>query len=278
MTVGQRVRISPLDSTPRASWRERNRLWRLRMAVVVLTATAAFACTVPTASTPFQIFSLPSPPVFIAQPPSPEEEALAAEEAQRRAAAAEDARAEAEADRTSRELLCATVGLDRGTLATGAEAARVEGAIAAFEAAAACDLQGAALLGALASAGEWKLVYASSLVPPAAAQSDGDDGGGLLMPGGGGMVVVGDDERLLMLAKVLSLPSGLGVGVGRIAQRIWVSGDEARLADDVSLRFPAPWPLPRLEVTATLHSSLQVTLAFAPALTLVRTALAPASE
>jgi len=93
------------------------------------------------------------------------------------------------------------------------------------------------------------------------------------------MVVGGDDERLLMLAKVLSLPSGLGVGVGRIAQRIWVSGDEARLADDVSLRFPAPWPLPRLEVTATLHSSLQVTLqALAPALTLVRTALAPASE
>ena len=245
------------------------------MAVVVLTATAAFACTVPTASTPFQLFSLPSPPVFIAQPPSPEEEALAAEEAQRRAAAAEDARAEAEADRTSRELLCATAGLDRGTLATGAEAARVEGAIAAFEAAAACELQGAALLAALASAGEWKLVYASSLVPPAAAQSDGDDGTGQLTPGGGGMFV---DERLLMLAKVLSLPSGLGVGVGRIAQRIWVSGDEARLADDVSLRFPAPWPLPRLEVTATLHSSLQVTLALAPALTLVRTALAPASE
>ena len=133
----------------RAPWRETAiAVFRLRMAVVALTATAAFACTVPTSSTPFQLFSLPSPPVFIAQPPSPEEEALAAEEAQRRAAAAEDARAEAEADRTSRELLCATAGLDRGTLATGAEAARVEGAIAAFEAAAACELQGAALLAA----------------------------------------------------------------------------------------------------------------------------------
>ena len=80
------------------------------------------------------------------------------------------------------------------------------------------------------------------------------------MPGGGGLIVGGDDERLLMLAKVLSLPSGLGVGVGRIAQRVWVSGEEARLEDRVSLRFPAPWPLPRLEVTATLYSSLQVTL------------------
>ena len=231
-----------------------------RGAILLLSATAAFACTVPTAGKPFQIFSLPSPPVFTAQRPSPEEEALASEEAQRRAVAAADARAEAEADRTSRELLCATVGLDRGTLATGAEAARVEAAVAAFEAAAACKLQGSALLGALASAGAWKLVYTSSLVPPAAAQPNGGDGGGLLMPGGGGLIVGGDDERLLMLAKVLSLPSGLGVGVGRIAQRVWVSGEEARLEDRVSLRFPAPWPLPRLEVTATLYSSLQVTL------------------
>ena len=239
--------------------------------IALLSATAAFACTMPTAGKPFQIFSLPlpSPPVFTAQRPSPEEEALAAEEARRRAAAAADARAEAEADRTSRELLCATVGLDRGTLASGAEAARVEGAVAAFEAAAACELQGAALLGALS--GGWKLVYASSLVPPIAAQPDGDGGGGLLMPGGGGLIVGGDDERLLVLAKVLSLPSGLGVGVGRIAQRVWVSGEEARLEDRVSLRFPAPWPLPRLEVTATLHSSLQVTLALALALALALT-------
>ena len=114
--------------------------------VHLLTATAAFACTVPTAGKPFQIFSLPSPPVFTAQRPSPEEEALASEEARRRAVAAADARAEAEADRTSRELLCATVGLDRGTLATGAEAARVEAAVAAFEAVAACTLQAGSTL------------------------------------------------------------------------------------------------------------------------------------
>ena len=230
---------------------------RSRNASLVLLTATAFACTLPTGK-PFQIFTLPSLPVFSAQGPSPEEEALAAEEARRQVAAAADARAEAEADRASRELLCATVGLDRGTLATGAEAARVEGAVEAFEAAAVCELQGAALLGALS--GAWKLVYASALVPPAAAQPDGGSGSssGLEMPGGGGLIVGGGDERLLVLAKVLSLPSGLGVAVGRIAQRVWVSGDEARLEDRVSLRLPAPWPLPRLELSAALHSSLQV--------------------
>ena len=94
----------------------------------LLAACAGFAAPAPSFNLPtFQL-----PPPFATPGPTPEQQLLARERAQQQfeaeVAAAKAQAAADRADRTARELLCATVGLDRGALAT--EAQRISEALA----------------------------------------------------------------------------------------------------------------------------------------------------
>ena len=73
------------------------------------------------------------------------------------------ARLVAAQEQAAQELLRATSGLDRGALASAADASRVAAAIAKVEEAAPCREEGAALIGVLADS-TWRLVWTSSLV------------------------------------------------------------------------------------------------------------------
>lgn len=121
-------------------------------------------------------------------------------------------------------LLRACDGLKRGAAASPQEAAKVEAAVAAFEAALPCKLESDALLATLS--GKWELIYSSGLV-----RRDGRR-----------------RDRFRNALADASSPQ-----LGAVTQIF--SG--RRLEEEVELSLPAPFPLPRLEVVLVFEQSVE---------------------
>ncbi|KAL3897484.1 MAG: hypothetical protein SGPRY_013043, partial [Prymnesium sp.] len=185
----------------------------------------------------------PARKLFSSAPPSPPSlpDPELAERTRRELARREEERKRRED--AAQQLLRATLGLDRGALASASDAARVEAAVGRLQHAAPCKLEGLPLVDALQGT-SWRLVYTSSLV-------DGSHPASKATPRGLRSL------RMNLLVDVPAMQSP--VGLGAVWQSYRRSGEDVRLEDCVSLRLPAPWPLPRVDLRTTFSYNIKPT-------------------
>lgn len=130
---------------------------------------------------------------------------------------------ETKGSREAQALLNACNGLERGLAASPEAASHVNAAVAAFEAAVPCKLEGDALLSTLS--GRWELVYSSALVRPR-----------------GGRKSLRND---MLAATSPQLGDYFQTFSGR------------QLVEEVTVSLPAPFPLPRPEVCLVSKSVVE---------------------